>query len=161
MDFDAHYLRVLKFLNFRPRSEKEVRDYLKKKKQKFPDIDSSLIDLIVHKLKQQKFLNDHDFAKWMIRSRTEFKPKGTYLVRLELRQKGISQEIIDELLQNEDVRSESDKDLAIAILEKKRRKYESMEHNERFAKAGAMLARRGFDLDTIKGAIDRCFGKVV
>ena len=54
MDLDSLYLRVLKFLNFRPRSEKEIRDYLKKKIEKFPDSDSSVIDLIVHKLKQQK-----------------------------------------------------------------------------------------------------------
>ncbi len=168
MDFDALFLRVLKFLSFRPRSEKEVRDYLKRKIQKFPDVDSSLIDLIVHKLKQEKFLNDREFTKMWIRSRTEFKPKGERLIRLELQQKGIQKDLIDEAFQEYDtdqkailgeVRDESA--LAISLLEMKRKKYESMDRQERFNKAGSMLARRGFGLDSIKVAIDRVFGKMV
>ena len=168
MDLDSLYLRVLKFLNFRPRSEKEIRDYLKKKIEKFPDSDSSVIDLIVHKLKQQKFLNDAEFAKMWIRSRTEYKPKGERFIRMELKQKGIDKELIDVAFSEYDkdqqrVQAEgrSETSLAIAILDRKRRKYEHMEVRERFNKAGSMLARRGFDLDSIKAAIDVVFGKMV
>lgn len=160
MDFDALYLRTLKFLNFRPRSEKEIRDYLKKKIQKFNDIDASIIDVIIHKLKEQRFLNDLEFAKMWVRSRTEFKPKGKYLVKQELRQKGVSQDIIDEVL-GSDVRSQSEEDLAKDLLERKRKKYEAMDPMERFQKAGSMLARRGFSLDAIRAAIDGVFGKMV
>lgn len=160
MDFDALYLRSLHFLNFRPRSEEEVRNYLTKKLQKFPQTDASIINLIIHKLKEQRFLNDKEFAQWLVRSRTEFKPKGKYLVKQELKQKGIAQDIIEEVLGPE-VRTQSDKDLAIQVLEQKKKKYASMEHNERFQKAGSMLARRGFDLDAIRAAIDAVFGKMV
>ena len=52
-----------------------------------------------------------------------------------------------------------DKELAIRLLEKNKRKYEGMGRQERFNKAGSMLARRGFDLDSIKRAIDVVFGK--
>src|SRR5579872_5301708 len=159
-EYNALYLRVLKFLNFRPRSEKEIRDYLQKKLQKFTGVDSSVIDLIIHKLKQQKFLNDEEFAKMWVRSRTEFKPKGKYLVRQELKQKGISEDIIEEVLGPE-IRTQSDKDLAIQVLEHKKKKYAPMDRNERFQKAGSMLARRGFSLDTIRAAIDAVFGKMV
>lgn len=159
MDFDYLYLRVLKFLNFRPRSEKEVREYLKKKLQKFPETDSSVTDLIIHKLKQQKFLNDEEFAKWLVRSRTEFRPKGKYIVRQELKQKGISQDIAEKVLNSD--RNRSEKELAIEVLERKKKKYDYMEPQERFRKAGSMLARRGFDLEAIKAAIDSCFGKMV
>lgn len=194
MDFDALYLRVLKFLSFRPRSEKEVRDYLNKIIKRNlvipdsigdPDIDSrlrgndrgvgdkALIDLIIHKLKEQKFLNDTEFTKMWIRSRTEFKPKGERLIRFELSQKGISKDMIDEAFQSFDYASfgtaqdkqegslRSDKNLAAELLEKKRKKYEGMERQERFTAAGSMLARRGFDLDDIKWAIDQVFGKMV
>lgn len=158
---DALYLRVLKFLNFRPRSEKEVRDYLQKKIKKFPNIDSSVIDVIIHKLKQQKFLNDEEFAKMWVRSRTDYKPKGKYLVRLELIKKGIAKDIIDQILESKQERAKSEEDLAIEVLTHKKRKYEAMEAKERFNKAGSMLARRGFSLDTIKAAIDEVFGKMV
>lgn len=192
MDFDSLYLRALKYLNFRPRSEKEMRDYLKgklsphviasKAKQsnknkreisasfvsltpRNDDVvqddkinqSEALIDLIIHKLKQQKFLNDAEFARMWVRSRTSYKPKGERLVRMELKQKGISQEIIDEIFQNSESRVQSDLELAIEILEKKKKKYEGMDRQERFRKAGSMLARRGYDLDVIRKAIDQVF----
>lgn len=168
MDFDSLYLRVLKYLNFRPRSEKEIRDYLKKQLKESQGSDESIVDLIVHKLKQQRFLNDKEFARMWIRSRTEFKPKGERLIRLELQQKGIGKDIIDKALvsfdEDQDLHSEAvrdDKVLAKELLEKKRKKYEGMGRQERFNKAGSMLARRGFDLDDIKWAIDQVFGKMV
>lgn len=160
MDFNTLYLLVLKFLNFRPRSEKEVRDYLTKKIKKFSQTDFSAIDLIIHKLTQQKFLDDEEFARWLVRSRTEFKPKGKYLVKQELKQKGISQDIIEKVLGSE-IRTQSDKDLATQVLEHKKKKYASMEQRERFQKASSMLARRGFDVDAIREAIDAVFRKMV
>lgn len=182
MEFDTYYLLALRYLNIRFRSEKEIRDYLKKKlsrhsgKQSASRIDSGqarmtdevmqLIDLVVHKLKQQKFLNDEEFAKMWIRSRTEFKPKGKRLIRLELQQKGVSKEIIDKAFEAfEAARAENNEgkrdelSLAKEILEKKRKKFEPMERQERFNKAGSLLARRGFDLDVIKKAIEEVFGK--
>jgi regulatory protein len=171
-DFDIYYLLALRYLNIRFRSEKEIRDYLRKKlfkkgqDEKIKEDIEQLIDLIIHKLKQQKFLNDEEFAKMWIRSRTDFKPKGERLIRLELRQKGINKEIIDKAFQAFDVaqldNNEEKRDelsLAKAILEKKRKKFEPMERQERFNKAGNLLARRGFDLDEIKAAIDAVFGK--
>lgn len=155
------YLLALKYLTIRPRSEKEVQDYLEKKAKQFPDGNNSLIDVIILKLKRQKFLNDREFAKIWVRSRTEYKPKGKWLVKMELKQKGISPDVIDEILENRDLRALSEVGLAVELLEKKRKKYESMDRQERFTKAGSMLARRGFDLDSIKAAIDQVFGKMV
>lgn len=157
MDFDSLYLRVLHYLQYRPRSEKEIRDYLKKKLAHQEE--DGLIDLIIHKLKQQKFLNDKEFAKMWVRSRTSYKPKGERLVRMELKHKGISEDIIEEIFQTEDVRVQTDEQLAKEILEKKKKKYAEMDRQERFSKAGSMLARRGFGLDTIKKAIDQVFGR--
>ncbi len=174
MDFDSLYLRAIKFLSFRPRSEKEISDYLKKKPSSRKGVEVSdeieienLIGLVVHKLRQQGFLNDAEFAKMWIRSRTEFKPKGERLIRLELEKKGISKGLIDEALESFNdtkERSEgkrSDIVLAVQLLEKRKRKYEGMEKQERFNKAGSMLARRGFDFDDVKAAIDQVFGKMV
>lgn len=156
-DIDALFLASLKYLSYRPRSEKEIRDYLKKKLVRFPDLNNSVIDVIVARLKKQKFLNDIEFAKMWVRSRTEFKPKGKRLIVLELKQKGISQEIIEEVFSQ----SEKQDDVALVteLLERKKKKYLEMERQERFTKAGSMLARRGFDLDAIKKAIEQVFGK--
>ncbi len=159
MDFNTLYTKALKYLNYRPRSEKEIRDYLAKELGSPSSADLSLIDLIVLKLKSQRFLNDLEFARMWVRSRTSYKPKGERLIRLELEQKGISKEILDEVLQNSEVRVSNDLELAIEMLEKKREKYEGMSRQERFNKAGSMLARRGYDLNTIRKAIDQVFEK--
>ncbi len=164
MDFDYLYTQTLKYLNYRPRSEKEIRDYLAKKLSGYSGGQShgkseSLIEVIILKLKAQRFLNDREFAKMWVRSRSSYKPEGERLIRLELQQKGISKEIIDEVFANTEVRVHSDFDLAVELLEKNRKKYEGMGRQERFNKAGSMLARRGYKLDIIRKAIDQVFGK--
>ena len=169
---DALYTRVLQYLNIRPRSEKEIRDYIAKqlkkpKVAKYIQEDFGLLtNRLITRLKQARFLNDLDFALWFIRSRTTFKPKGKRLISLELLQKGISKDLIEEAFvafdRDQVGHAEQKRDeglLATELLEKKRKKYEGMERQERFNKAGSMLARRGFDLDTIRQAIDSVFGK--
>ena len=169
---DALYTRVLQYLNIRPRSEKEIRDYIARQLAKpkvvkyIQDDFGVLTDRLVSRLKSQKFLNDLEFALWFIRSRTTFKPKGKRLISLELQQKGISKELIEQAFIAYDAEQiehqEEERDevaLARQLLEKKRKKYEGMDRQERFHKAGSMLARRGFDLETIKQAIDAVWGK--
>ncbi len=135
---DALYLKALKFLQYRPRSEKEIRDYLIKKLPP-TDTDAEIIDAIIQKLKAQRFLNDKEFAGMWVRSRKSLKPKGEWLIRMELKQKGNNVQ-------------KGDLELAVEILERKRKKFEKMEKHERFNKAGSMLARRGFSLEVIKKA---------
>lgn len=169
---DALYTRVLQYLNIRPRSEKEIRDYITKQLAKpkvakyIEEEFSVLTNRLVNRLKKSKFLDDLQFALWFIRSRTTFKPKGRRLISLELQQKGIAKDVIEQAFiaydadQKEHFEDERNEvSLAISLLEKKRRRFEEMDKHERFNKAGSMLARRGFDLDTIKQAIDAVFGK--
>src|SRR5258706_15129228 len=153
---DQLYLKALRFLQFRPRSEKEISDYLIKKLSS-TDVGNEIIDAIIQKLKAQRFLNDKEFAGMWVRSRKTLKPKGEWLIRMELKQKGISPEIIDEVFANENNVQKGDLELAVEILERKRKKFEKMEKHERFNKAGSMLARRGFSLDIIKEAINSIY----
>ncbi len=179
------YARVLNYLTIRPRSEKEIRDYLEKKlthsvipdsdsgsakiDSRFPvsrqgrnENDNEIIEAILAKLKAQKFLNDEEFARMWIRNRTEFKPKGWRLIKMELKQKGIDEEILKKLelgMKSEGEEKRDEKELAIDLLQRKKRKYEGMGKQERFNKAGMMLAGRGFSLDTIRQAIDSVFEK--
>ena len=52
-DFEKFYNIALRFLAYRPRSEKEVRDYLTRKKN-----ESSIIERVIVKLREQKFVDD-------------------------------------------------------------------------------------------------------
>ncbi len=159
-----YFNKALRFLTFRPRSEKEIREYLlgknKAQKKTFVPPSTEIINAVVLKLKEMRFLNDSEFAKSWVRSRTEYKPRSVSVIKMELRRKGISQELIEEALQSRDEKKD-DKTLAQELLEKKKNKYISMEKNERYQKAGGFLARKGFSYDTIKAAIDEIFDKGV
>lgn len=154
MDFDKFYEKAIKFLSFRPRSEKEVRDNLKKKKA--PD---STIDLIIKKLKDQKFLNDQEFTKWWIEQRTVVKPTGVRIIKIELQRKGIDKEMMQEVLENSEDVIHNELDMARDLVQRKFKKYNGMERQEVYRKLGGFLSRRGFDYDTIKKAIDEILRK--
>ena len=145
--FEKFLNKSLRFLSFRPRSEKEVRDNLEKKK-----VSESVIELIVHKLKEQKFLDDKAFTNWWIEQRTLIKLRPKRIIKLELRQKGIDDELINELLDKID-ETVPDVTLAKRIVEKKISKYKDLEPFEKRNKLGRFLASKGFNYDTIKDAL--------
>ena len=95
-DLEKFYKAAFRFLSFRPRSEKEVKRLLKKKK-----CDELTSQRIIENLKEHKFLNDEEFARWWIEQRTFIKPKAWRVIKFELKQKGIAEEIIAEIRKDE------------------------------------------------------------
>jgi regulatory protein len=153
----------LHFLSYRPRSEKEVRDNLIKKKAP-----REIIDQIIEWLKEHRFVNDEEFVRWWVEQRTRFRPRGMRIIKLELKQKGIAQEIIEKIMANgpdqigipngNDHRDKyqivNDLESAKKIVEKKITKYKGLKRYEIYRKLGAYLAGKGFDWETIKKSID-------
>src|SRR5258708_13697738 len=154
MDFDTYYTRALKFLSYRPRSEKEIQDYLIRKKA--PE---SIILHIVAELKKHKFLDDVIFTQWWIEQRTSIRKKSLRVIKQELKQKGIPLSIIEQLLQDPKVYVLSDVERARELAEKKIERYKGLDKREFFQKVGSFLARQGFDYDTIKEAINSIMEK--
>jgi len=153
-DFEKFYKAAVRFLSFRPRSEKEVRDYLTKKK-----CDDLTAKRIIESLKRDKFINDEEFTRMWIRERTLIKPKAVRVIKMELKQKGISKELIEEAFENSDD-SPSDLNLAVQLIEKKLRTIHDQSDKYKVKeKLGRFLASKGFDWDTIKAAIDQVMAK--
>jgi len=151
-NFDNLYDKTLRFLSFRPRSEKEIREYLTKKKSN--DLTTKKI---VEKLKEHKFLNDMEFAKWWIEQRTRVKPRADRVIKFELTQKGIEKEIIDSLLTGS---FESDLKKAEGLAEIRMKRLIRIEDRKKvYEKLGRFLASKGFNYDIIKEVIDRTFAK--
>lgn len=140
---------VYRYLGIRNRSEKEIRDYLTKKKAE-PEI----VEHIVELLKKQKFLNDEEFARGWVRQRAQFRPKGKSALKFELIQKGISTDIIEKVLVEEQEDIPDQLTQAMRLIEKRVAKLKGAPRQEIYNKVGAFLARRGFDWDTIKRSID-------
>lgn len=93
MSADKVYNLALRYLGRRPRSVKEMKQYLSKKAASASDIKTT-----INRLLELKYLNDREFARQFISSRIRFKPKSVYALGYELRQKGISQGIVDDTL---------------------------------------------------------------
>ena len=58
--------------------------------------EDSQIEIVINKLKEQKFLDDTAFAQFWKENRETFRPRSQRLTRLELRKKGVADEIIKE-----------------------------------------------------------------
>jgi regulatory protein len=132
--------KAYRFLSLRPRSEKEVADYLKKR-----EISPSDFEKIFKILKEQKLVDDWEFAKWWIEQRETFKPKGKIALKAELKQKGIPEEIIEKALAQIDEES-----LAKKALAKKAKAYHGLSSEEFFRKISQFLTSRGFSWQTIE-----------
>jgi regulatory protein len=132
--------KALNFLSYRPRSEKEVRQNLKNKHQ----IDEGIIDQIIERLERGGLVNDSSFAELWVENRSEFRPRGRHALRMELRQKGINEEIISQSLVDLD-----EEQLALEAARKQARKYRQLEWKEFRKKLTGFLARRGFPYGVI------------
>lgn len=143
---------LYRFISFRPRSEKEVRDYFKKKK-----VDPQKITELIQKAKSQNLINDLDFAKWWLEQRQTFRPKGPRLLKIELKQKGISDELINELLNKNSKGQEFQN--AASIAQKKLQSLKKYEYKEKRQKLFSFLIRRGFDFEETESAVDATLKK--
>ena len=76
---------------------------------------------IIKRLKEEKLIDDLEFARWFLEQRQIFRPKGSYALKQELRQKGIGEKIIDQVLPNR----EEELSLAKKALVKAEKKYAS------------------------------------
>jgi len=152
---ERFYTKALRFLQLRPRTEKEVKDNLLKYKAP-----KDQIEIIINKLKEQKFLNDEEFAKWWIEQREKFRPKGWSLVEIELRNKGISKEIIQNLrFKNKDLREDKELAKAKVLIQKNLKKFQGLSREKLFQKLGGFLTRRGFGYEIVKTCIDELYQK--
>jgi regulatory protein len=136
------------FVSFRPRSEKEVKNYLcgklsERKKNLF------LLDKILEKLKDLELLEDKKFALWWVEQRSTFRPRGRLFLKSELRRKGVDEKIIKEVLTS----ALDEVALAKKAIQKKLRVWRRLAPRERDRKLSTFLSRRGFSWEVIKEAL--------
>lgn len=138
-DIEVALQRALNFLSYRPRSEKEVRQNLKKH-----NYDQAVIDEIIERLVRGRLVDDAYFAELWVENRSEFRPRGSRMLRVELRQKGVPDRMIEQALSNLD-----ELNLAIKAAQKKSHRFKNLEQDEFRKKMYGFLARRGFHYEVI------------
>jgi len=142
--------KAISLLASRARTEKEIVDCLRK--NAYPE---SAIARVMARLFETGYLNDSEFADHWVASRAN-KGLGVQRIRMELRQKGISQERIDAAL------SEIDEDVlmagALKVAEKAARGKDLTSPSDR-QKILASLARRGYDYSISKRVLNQLISK--
>lgn len=145
-DIRKSYNQAIQYLARRMRSEAEVRKALKDK-----DVDESIIQEVIHKLYEYSFLNDEEFAIAFVRTAMNTTDKGADLIRRELREKGITENLIDRALK--EYPFEQELDTAIKLCEKFVQKNTRDSSRVMKQKLEQMLFRKGFSLGTIQTAL--------
>lgn len=141
-DFGKAYERALMFAMLRPRSVREVQDYARRKKWTPEDA-----ELIIQKLITKCYLSDSVFARSWVQSRALGNKTSIRKLRLELKQKGVADDVVNEALE---VSAYDELDALRAIIAKKRKlaRYGDDQKLMRY------LATQGFSFDDIKTALN-------
>lgn len=130
--------RTLEWVLNRPRSIRELKDYLYRKKAEPEQISG-----ITEEFESKGYISDFNFTLWLIDMRRRG-GKSDRAIQNELMKKGVGREIIGETLQKD---SEQERQLLKELIEKKRRlsRYKDDE-----MKLKQYLLRQGFSYDDIK-----------
>ena len=137
---------ALNLLARRPRAEKELASGLRQR-----GYGPAAIQSAVDRMRELGYLDDTDFARRWIANRAGVSPRGGRLMEMELRQKGVAQDVARGAVDEADL---DDLASARAVAETRMRRYADLDEPTRRRRLSAFLARRGFSSDVIR-TIDR------
>lgn len=139
--------QAVRFLSYRPRSRREMERYLRDKA-----IPPEVIAEVIGRLEQSQYLDDEAFARFWVEDREQFKPRSQYALRYELRQKGVSDEIIQRALHELD-----DETAAWQAIAGRLARWANLPRDEFRQKVAAYLSRRGFDYGAISATLKKAY----
>jgi regulatory protein len=164
--FGKAYERALRYVMLRPHSEKEIKDYLtrtflypkpkyfldkngdrhlKKQTVDVPEA-TAMIERVMTRLNEKKYINDEAFARAWVSSRQQLKKASIRKLKQELQVKGITSDIIAKVLQNSE---ETEKENLRAIISKKQK----LHRYQDTVKLTQYLLRQGYNYDDIKDSL--------
>lgn len=132
--------RALNYLSFRPRSRAEVRRYLRRK-----ETPVELVETVLERLDALELVDDQAFATFWIEAREQANPKGAQALKSELRMKGVTREVVDALVDDE-----QDGERALRAGRKKAlslMRQPEIDYAIFSARLGSFLQRRGFSYE--------------
>jgi regulatory protein len=137
--------RAAHYLGSRPRSEAEVRRNLREK-----EVPPHAVDAAIERLYALGYLDDEAFARFWVQDRSSFKAASPKAIRYELKEKGIADAIIAEVLADVDVDT-----VALQAARSQLRRYRGSDRAEFKKKLGGYLQRRGFTYGDARTALQQ------
>jgi regulatory protein len=135
---------VLRLLSVRMRTRWELRARLARRRFPTEAVETALDDL-----ERVGLVDDRKFARLFLESRIRRRPRSYRVLKQELRSKGLSQENIEEAV--EEAASEvSEAELARKALAPKARRLKSMDPDQARARSARFLAGKGFSHSLIE-----------
>lgn len=158
-EFGKLYQRTLEWVLTRPHSVRETRDYLRRRqikrrqlnrqrareeKRPLAEIEDDMMQLVIARLIEKKYLNDQKFAEFYVENRYVRRGISHKRLRMELQKKGVSSDLISAAMTKVQ-RDESEE--IFKVIAKKRKKYND------FQLVG-YLVRQGFNFQQAKEAVE-------
>ena len=137
--------RAVKLLAAKPRSVRELRERLLEKSW----TNEGIVDSVLEKLKEYKYLDDAQYAKDLAVSKLRQKPQGRRRLKQTLSQKQLDKEIVDEAVVSA-FEKLPEEDLIDRAIEKRLRLKGKPETREDTKKFYDHLLRQGFGFDLIR-----------
>jgi regulatory protein len=137
---EAAIQKALRFLGYRARSVSEVRENLQKHA-----IPEAVIERTLERLQESGLLNDQEFAQAWVENRNTFRPRSRRALALELRRKGLDDDVIQQTLEQ----TVDESSLARDAARKDLRKVQGLDWPDFRNKLGGFLGRRGFSYDVV------------
>lgn len=147
LQLDDAYEDALTILDYSMKTSRQMRDKLRAKGYL-----DDVTDAVVQRLEASKLLDDEYVARRLMENMTA-SGRGKLALRQKLRQKGISEEIEQSVM--EDVSGEDQDAACLEAARKLFRKYASLEPREQKQKLSRALASRGFGWDSVSYAIEK------
>jgi regulatory protein len=133
---DAAY----RYLSYRPRSEGEIRQWLRKR-----GFSNEVAEKALAKLREQNLIDDFIFARFWTDNRLSFRPKSKRLIKKELRDKKIAAEIIEQVTEGID-----DEEIAYKLGSSRMPALAHLDYPDFYRRLSNYLGYRGFSYEVIK-----------
>jgi len=134
---------AVKYIMYKPRTQYEVKNKLLKL-----EYDEELIEEVINELLLLEYLNDNLYAEKFIRNSQSIKPMSKNMIKYKLKEKGISDDIIQNVLRDNEI---DEIELARDLFFKKT-KGKPLDEKE-LNKVKGFLARKGFSLSIINKVV--------
>lgn len=144
-DFQKSLDKLISYAMLRPRSEKEIKDYFRRK-----ETAESIQEELFNRLKRLGLLDDLKFTQWWVRQRLEFKNKSKKDITFELRQKGIATNVIKNVLDDSDI---DEVKIAKELIAKKSYKWQKYDEKIKKQKISQYLVGKGFDWNIVNDVL--------
>jgi regulatory protein len=134
------------YLSYRPRSESELRERLRRR-----NFNGDNIEAVIERLKERGLVDDKAFAQFWRDNRQSFSPRSQWLTKLELKRKGVPDDLVAEVVGD----GIDDDNSAYQAALSKARSLPLSDYQSFRRRLGEFLKRRGYGYGVINHIVER------